>query len=253
MAKTEQASDKGTQMANRTAIVTGAGSGIGRAVAHRLADDGFRVAAVGRTESKLDETVRTYTGKGTIQVRTLDVADREAAISFVAEIAKWEPIAVLVNNAGVNTKRRTLGELSGDEWDRQMSINLTGVFNMVAAVLPVMRQQGGGLIVNVSSIAAVRPSKLAGAAYSASKAGVSALSSVVSQEELKNGIRCTAVCPGEVDTPILDERPEPISEERRAVILKPEDVAQAVAFLVSLPARAHVPELVIKPTAHLWQ
>jgi NADP-dependent 3-hydroxy acid dehydrogenase YdfG len=245
--------DKGTHMAARTAIVTGAGSGIGRAVAQRLADDGFRVAAVGRTESKLNETVRTYSGKGKIEVWTLDVADRDAAASFVAELAKWEPIAVLVNNAGVNTKRRTLDALSGKEWDRQMAINLTGVFNMVAAVLPVMRQHGGGLIVNVSSIAAVRPSKLAGAAYSASKAGVSALSSVVSQEELKNGIRCTAVCPGEVDTPILDERPEPITDERRAQILRPEDVAAAVSFLVSLPARAHVPELVIKPTAHPWQ
>jgi len=240
-------------MSTKTAVVTGAGSGIGRAVSHRLADDGYRVIAVGRTEAKLQETMKGYSGGGKIEAFALDVSDRKNVNQFVAEIAKWEPITVLVNNAGVNTKKRTLEDLSAEEWDRQVSINLTGVYNITAAVLPVMRVNGGGLIINVSSIAAVRPSKLAGAAYSASKAGVSAFSSVISQEESKHGIRCTAVCPGEVDTPILDERPEPITEERRAVILKPEDVAAAVAFLVSLPARAHVPELVIKPTAHLWQ
>jgi len=240
-------------MAGKTAIVTGAGSGIGRATAHRLAEEGYRVAAVGRTQAKLDETGKTYRGKGAIEVWTLDVADRKAALKFVAEIGTWGPVAVLMNNAGVNTKQRTLENLTAEEWDRQIAINLTGVYNMVAAVLPLMRRQGDGLIVNVSSIAAVRPSKLAGAAYSASKAGVSALSSVIAQEELKNGIRCTAVCPGEVDTPILEERPEPLTAEKKAVILKPEDVAAAVAFLVALPARAHVPELVIKPTAHLWQ
>jgi NAD(P)-dependent dehydrogenase (short-subunit alcohol dehydrogenase family) len=239
-------------MSAKTAIVTGAGSGIGRATAHRLADEGFHVIAVGRTEAKLQETLRGYSGKGKIDVFSLDVADRKSTNAFVAEIAKFEAISVLVNNAGVNTKKRTLEDLTAEEWDRQVGINLTGVYNMTAAVLPIMRKNGGGLIVNVSSIAAVRPSKLAGAAYSASKAGVSAFSSVISQEESKNGIRCTALCPGEVDTPILDERPEPITEERRAVILKPEDVAAAVAFLVSLPSRAHVPELVVKPTAHLW-
>jgi NADP-dependent 3-hydroxy acid dehydrogenase YdfG len=239
-------------MSSTSAIVTGAGTGIGRAVAHRLADDGLHVIAVGRTESKLQEMLKAYKGKGKIDVFTLDVSDRKAANAFVAEMAKFEPVSVLVNNAGVNAKQRALHELSADEWDRQMNINLTGVYNMAAAVLPFMRKSGGGLIVNVSSIAGVRPSKLAGAAYSASKAGVSALSSVISQEELKHGIRCTAVCPGEVDTPILEVRPEPVTEERRAVILKPEDVAAAVAFLVSLPPRAHVPELVIKPTAHVW-
>jgi len=239
-------------MALKTAVVTGAGSGIGRATAHRLADESFHVIAVGRTEAKLQETLRSYSGKGKIDVFSLDVADRKSTNAFVAEIAKFEAISVLVNNAGVNTKKRTLEDLTAEEWDRQVGINLTGVYNMTAAVLPTMRKNGGGLIVNISSIAAVRPSKLAGAAYSASKAGVSAFSSVISQEELKNGIRCTALCPGEVDTPILDERPEPLTEERRAVILKPEDVAAAVAFLVSLPPRAHVPELVVKPTAHLW-
>ena len=98
-----------------------------------------------------------------------------------------------------------------------------------------------------------RPSALAGAAYSASKAGLSALTSVVSQEEARHCIRCTAICPGEVDTPILAVRPEPVSAERRAAILQPEDVAAAVLFVAALPPRAHVPELVIKPTVHAWQ
>jgi NADP-dependent 3-hydroxy acid dehydrogenase YdfG len=235
----------------QTAIVTGAGSGIGQATAQRLATMGCRVVAVGRNADKL-QSVRAAVGD-VVVVRTLDVGDRDAVNALVAEIeAQFGPIAVLVNNAGVNAKRRSLAELTGDEWDRQLRINLTGAYNMIAAVLPGMRKTGG-LIVNISSIAGPRPSKLSGAAYAASKAGLDALSSVVSQEEAKHGVRSSVIRPGEVDTPILEARPEPVTPERRAVILQPDDVAAAVAFLVSLPPRAHVPEMVVKPTAHLWQ
>jgi NADP-dependent 3-hydroxy acid dehydrogenase YdfG len=238
----------------KVAVVTGGGSGIGKAVACRLADEGFDVVAVGRSLEKLDAMRADYRGKGKLSVRAADVADPAVVAELVRDVQHaFGHIEVLVNNAGVNAKLRALPQLTLEEWDRQLRINLTGSFQMILAVLPGMRERSNGLIVNISSISAMRPSSLAGAAYSAAKAGVNALSSVVSQEEGKNGVRSTVICPGEVDTPILEVRPEPISAERRAVILQPEDVAEAVAFVVKLSPRAHVPELVIKPTVHSWQ
>ena len=118
------------------------------------------------------------------------------------------------------------------------------------ALLPGMRKLRGGVILNISSIAGLRASKLAGSAYSAAKHGLMALTHVINEEEREHGIRACAICPGEVETPILDLRPEPVSSEHRARMLQPEDVAAAALFVAGLPARACVPELVIKPT---WQ
>ena len=124
---------------------------------------------------------------------------------------------------------------------------------MVRAVLPGMRAQKDGVVITVSSIAGLRASKLAGAAYSASKHGAVALTHSINEEEVANGIRACAICPGEVETPILEKRPEPVSAERRAKMLQSEDLAQATLFVASLPPRACVPVLVIKPTAQLYQ
>ena len=111
-----------------------------------------------------------------------------------------------------------------------------------------MRARGDGLIVNVSSTAGKRAHPISGAAYSAAKFGLSALGTAVGFEEKDNGVRVTTIFPGEVDTPILDFRPVPVTAEQRARILQAEDVAAAVLFVCSLPPRANVPELIIKPT-----
>jgi NADP-dependent 3-hydroxy acid dehydrogenase YdfG len=128
-----------------------------------------------------------------------------------------------------------------------MAINATGPFNCIRHILPAMRQRGDGLIVNISSISGLRASSLGGIAYCASKFALSALTTAAGLEACGEGVRLTNIYPGEVDTPILDQRPQPVSEERRAKILQPEDVAAAVMMVVQLPPRAHVPELVIKP------
>ena len=124
---------------------------------------------------------------------------------------------------------------------------------MIRAVLPGMREKKDGVIITVSSIAGLRASKLAGAAYSASKHGVVALTHSINEEEVAHGIRACAICPGEVETPILEKRPEPVSAERRAAMLQPEELAQAALFVASLPPRACVPLLIIKPTTQLYQ
>jgi NADP-dependent 3-hydroxy acid dehydrogenase YdfG len=248
---TDGSADRGPGMilAGQVAVVTGAGSGMGRAIAHGLADQGCRVVAVGRREEKLIETVDTYEGSGSIVVCKVDVGDRVQVEALYGWInGNVGPTDILVNNAGINIRDRALSKLSLDDWDKLIQINLTGVFHMIHGVLPTMRERKTGLIINISSVAGIRPSPLGGAAYTASKFGVSGLTGVVALEEARHGIRCSSICPGEVATPILDQRPEPVSAERRAAMVQPEDIAAAVVFIARLPPRAHVPELIIKPT-----
>ncbi len=232
----------------RVALVTGGGTGIGRAVVLALAAEGATVYAIGRREEVLRETAETARA-GVVIPRRCDVTDRSELAGLVDEIAtRSGRIDIVVNNAGTNTAKRRVAELSPEEWDRLLAVNATGVFNVIHAVLPIMRRQGQGLIVTISSIAGLRPSTLAGAAYSAAKHAATAFTRVVGLEEAAHGIRCCVISPGEVDTPILDQRPEPVTAEHRARILQPEDVAAAVLFVAKLPPRASVPELVIKPT-----
>jgi NADP-dependent 3-hydroxy acid dehydrogenase YdfG len=134
------------------------------------------------------------------------------------------------------------------DWDRMIATNLTGAFNLVHFVIPSMRANQNGLIVQIDSVSGKRASTLGGVGYSASKFGQAALGICIGREEGANGIRSTVIYPGEVNTPILDARPVPVAAERRAAILQPSDIAAAVRFLVELHPRASVPELVIKPT-----
>ncbi|MGL4463356.1 MAG: SDR family oxidoreductase [Planctomycetia bacterium] len=233
---------------SKWAVVTGAGTGVGRAVARELAAAGWLVAAVGRRVDKLNETAAGAPIGSVVRPLPFDVSDRTAVASVMdAFLCEVGSVGLLVNNAGVNVRRRKMAELSVADWDYLVQVNLTGAFQMMQAVLPGMRAAGGGVIVNISSVAGLRPSPLGGAAYSASKFGLNGLSGTVALEEAANGVRCSVVCPGEINTPILDDRPEPVSEERRAAMLQPADVAAAVLFLASLPPHVHVPELVIKP------
>ncbi len=145
---------------------------------------------------------------------------------------------MLVCNAGTNVKNRSLESLEPADWDRMIATNLTGSYNLVHAILPSMRQQRNGLVIQICSVSGLRASTLGGVGYSASKFGQAALGICLGREEGANGIRSSVIYPGEVETPILDARPVPVGAERRAVILQPEDVAAAVRFLVELhPAR----------------
>ena len=234
----------------QTALVTGAGSGIGRSISAALAEMGLRVALVGRDREKL-ERVRAglVRGRDSAFVAPCDISDRYAVKALVDRVlAAFEQIDVLVCNAGTNVKNRSLDALEPADWDRMIATNLTGAFNLVHYVLPAMRQRHNGLVIQICSISGIRASTLGGAGYSASKFGQSALGICLGREEGARGIRSSVIYPGEVDTPILEARPIPVGADRRAVILQPDDIAAAVRFLVELPPRAHVPELVITPT-----
>ena len=239
------------RLVGKTAVVTGGGSGIGRATALALAAEGCRVAIGGRNLEKLRAVAAEWTGDPPILAWPVDVADRDS----VGELFRWAaaelgPIDVLVNAAGVNTKLRMLADMPAETWDQVMAINATGAYNCLAAVLPEMRKRGAGTIVNISSVAGKRAWLLSGVAYVASKFAMTALGMAAALEEGPRGIRVTNIYPGEVDTPILEDRPKPLAPEHRARILRAEDVAACVTFVATLPPLAHVPELVIKP---VWQ
>jgi NAD(P)-dependent dehydrogenase (short-subunit alcohol dehydrogenase family) len=237
-----------------TALVTGAGSGMGRSIALALVGLGLRVALVGRDRGKLD-AVKAEMGEAGARARVepCDVSDRQAVGAMVARVLDdFGSIDVLVCNAGINTTKRALDVLDPAEWDRLIATNLTGAFNLAHFALPSMRERGRGHVIQICSISGLRSSPLGGAAYSASKFGQAALGICLGREERQRGIRSTVIYPGEVETPILDKRPVPVPAERRAVILQPEDVADAVRFVVQLPPRASVPELVILPSADDW-
>jgi NADP-dependent 3-hydroxy acid dehydrogenase YdfG len=238
---------------NRTAVITGGGSGIGAAVARALADAGCQVAITGRRQEALDTVTGNYNGDVPIIARTSDVADRDTVNAFFGwATEELGHIDILVNSAGINTPVRSVAKLDPANWDQLIAVNLTGAYNCIHAVLPGMREQADGVIVNISSVAGIRAVPIGGVAYNASKFGMSALGITVAEEHRDQGIRVTNIYPGEVETPILDKRPVPVSAEHRARILQPEDCADAVMMVVRLPARANVPELVIIPTSQSY-
>ena len=236
------------QLKDKVALVTGGATGIGLAVARQFSAEGATVVICGRNRERLQAAALSIGGAGGVHPWPLDVTDRARVGEVVGKaIHRFGKIDILVNNAGVNVVERTLERIEPESWDTIMAVNATGAFNVAAEVLPHMRGRGDGLIVNVTSTAGCRASDLGGAAYSASKHAMDAFTKVLSLEEGHRGIRATVVAPGEVDTPLLEVRPVAVSDEHRAQILRPEDVAAAVLFVATLPPRAHVPELIIKP------
>lgn len=239
----------------RTALVAGASGGIGRAVSIALAGAGIRTALVGRDRQKLEETRAALGAASEAAVLlTCDVTVRAEVASMVeAALAALGSIDILVCASGLNVRQRSLRSLDPADWDRVIDANLGGAFNLIHHVVPSMRAKGDGLVIQISSLAGLRASSVAGAAYSASKFAQAALGTVLGREERGRNIRSTVIYPGEVDTPFLDIRAARPgggegSAPRREGILQPADIARAVLFLVDLPPRAHVPELVIKPT-----
>lgn len=238
------------RLSGKTALITGGGTGIGEAIALEFARQGCRVGIAGRREEPLRAAAARHAEEPRISWCAADVADRGSCERLFAWAAReLGPIHILINSAGVNIVKRTMAELSTEDWDLLMAVNVTGAFHCMRLALPQMRERRDGLIVNISSIAGKRASVLGGVAYSASKFAMTALGGTVALEEARHGIRVTTVFPGEVETPILERRPVPVTAEHRARILQPEDVAAAVLMIAELPPRAHVPELIIKPTS----
>jgi NADP-dependent 3-hydroxy acid dehydrogenase YdfG len=224
----------------KVAWITGAGSGIGAGTALAYGAAGMRLVLSGRREAELQQVAEQVRARGgSARVAPLDVSDADA-VQAVADI--------LVNSAGLNVRDRNWKHLQRAGWDQVLRIDLDGTFYCCHAVLPMMRAQRDGLIVNVSSWAGRHVSAMTGPAYSAAKFGVNAMTESLNIEEGQHGIRATAVCPGEVSTPILDKRPVPVSAEDRARMVQADDCGELMLFLARLPAHVCINDLTISPT-----
>ena len=229
-------------LSGKTALVIGASSGIGLSIANLFADAGARVYAAARRREAIEEGAG---GRGVV-AHALDISEREAVWRVVEEVGEADGIDVLLVAAGINFPERRLEQLTAEGWDAMISVNLSGAFYAIRAALPFLRASRG-LVILISSVSGSWPD-MSGPAYQASKAGMTELAHAAGFEEHQNCVRFSAVLPGIVDTPILDNRPEPPPKVVRERSLKPEDVATACFFLATLPPRAYVPELTILPT-----
>jgi NADP-dependent 3-hydroxy acid dehydrogenase YdfG len=239
-----------SKLSGKIAWVTGASSGIGAATAVALADAGATVVVTGRRAERLEQVAaRIRDAGGTAHVQPGDLSK----ISAVEGIAAWLKetlgrIDILVNNAGLNIIERDWKRLTPASVDQVIAGNLASAFYCVTAVLPMMRAQKDGILIHTASIAGRFVSLVSGGTYSAVKHGVVAMSQSLNMEECVNGIRSTAVCPGEVATEILDKRPVPVSAADRARMLQAEDCADLILYIASLPPHVCLNEVIITPT-----
>lgn len=234
---------------NQTAVITGGGSGVGRAIALKLAAQDWRVVIVGRRAEALKETIQLA---GACASRTThhvcDIGNAAAVTALGKQVlAECGEIHLLVNAAGTNTPRRALEVLSMEDYHALIATNLNGAYYCVQAFLPQMRARGSGLIVNIVSDAAKQASAKAGPAYVMSKFGLVGLTQSINAEERPNGIRACAILPGDIDTPLLDKRPAPPDAVARARMLRAEDVADCALFCINLPEHVVVEEMLVRP------
>lgn len=233
----------------KVVLVVGASSGIGRETAVLFAREGAHVVASARREAALTKLKEQVAGEGFgLRIAQADASSSAQMNILVSGVLKtFGKIDVLVYAAGTNTKDRAMSRLSVDGWNSMIATNLNGAYYVTEAVLPAMRKARTGLILFVSSISAIVPD-VSGAAYQAAKRGLHGLAHAIRVEEKENGIRTCVVCPGLVDTEILDKRPVKPAPEVLAKALQAEDVAEAILFVARLPERATIPEMQIMPT-----
>jgi NADP-dependent 3-hydroxy acid dehydrogenase YdfG len=236
-------------LAGKVVVVLGASSGIGRAAALLFAAEGVKVMAAARREDRLLALRDRLQLEGhAIEIQVCDAsvaADCERLMAVTRE--KLGAIDFLIYATGANVPNRAMARLDAETWDRLISVNLNGAYYATREVLPAMREAGSGYLIYVGSISGIVPD-VSGAAYQASKRGLLALAHAIRAEEKEHGIRTCVICPGLVDTEILNYRPVKPSAEMLREALQPEDVAEAILAVAKLPPRAVVPELQILPT-----
>jgi NAD(P)-dependent dehydrogenase (short-subunit alcohol dehydrogenase family) len=231
----------------KTAIITGAGSGVGRAIAIALAREQWKLTIVGRQQAPLEETAR-IAQSANILVAPCDLRNESKVMAMVQKARdRFGFVSNLIYAAGINVPRRSWSEVSTEDFRSILDTNLTGAFFCTRALIGEMRNNSSGTIVHIVSDAAKQASAKSGVAYCASKFGQAGLVQSINAEERSNGIRACAIFPGDIDTPLLNKRQSPPPAEARAKMLKPEDIAQCVLLALNLPDRAIVEEIVIRP------
>lgn len=235
------------KLAGSLAVVTGGTEGIGRAIAFAFGAAGARIALCARTEANVRAVVRDLQAAGIDAIgTTCDVSDPASVEAFAAFVRRERGVPqVLINNAGIGRFKPIL-ELSLEDWDLTMGVNVRSLYLVTRAFLQGMRDAGRGTIVNIASLAG-RNGIEGGTAYCASKHAVLGFSKSLMLEVRKQGLRVVAICPGSVDTPFMDKRGGR-PQEKRARALAPEDVAHAVLAAVTADDRAMISEVDVRPT-----
>ncbi len=229
----------------KTAVITGAGSGVGEATAISLAQQGWRVALIGRRAETLNAVAARIPGA---LVVPCDIGDSGAVAAMGRKVlAEFGNVEVLVNAAGTNAPKRALEVLSLEDYHGMIDTNLNGAYYCVQAFLPHMRQRQSGTIVNVVSDAGKAASPKAGPAYVMSKFGLAGLTQSINAEERDRGVRACAIFPGDINTPLLDKRPNPPDQSARARMMQAEDIAECVLFVINLPPRVIVEDMIVRP------
>jgi len=222
---------------------------VGQAVALRLAQMGWKVALLGRRSAALADTLKQAgDAAGQLLVCPCDIG-KHAEVTRVAGsiLEKFGTVEVLINAAGTNVPKRSLEVLSLEDYHGMMDANLHGAYYVTQAFLPGMRAGGSGTIIHIVSEAGKQASPKAGPAYVMSKFGMAGLTQSINAEERTHGIRACAIFPGDIDTPLLEKRPAPPPREARTKMLRADDVAECVLFVIHLPSHAVVEELTIRP------
>jgi NADP-dependent 3-hydroxy acid dehydrogenase YdfG len=234
---------------NKTAVITGAGSGVGRAVALKLAGQGWRVAIVGRRAETLQETIQLGGAHASrIRHHVCDIGNATAVAGMGKRVlGELGDVELLVNAAGTNAPKRSLEVLSLTDYHAMIATNLHGAYYCVQAFLPQMRARRSGTIINIISDAGKLASPKAGPGYAMSKFGLAGLTQSLNAEERTNGIRACGIFPGDIDTPLLNQRPQPPDAAARAKMMRAEDVADCALFCINLPANVIVEEMLVRP------
>jgi NADP-dependent 3-hydroxy acid dehydrogenase YdfG len=237
-------------LSGKIAWLTGAGSGIGQAGAVELAKAGATVVISGRRAEALEDTRKLVTAAGgEVHKLPLDVADRhQVAHAAKTLLDSHGRCDILVNSAGVNVPKRYYKDLAPEDWDKVIGINLNGALYCITALLPAMRAQQGGLVINISSWLGRWVGYLGGPAYGASKHALATITHHLNIEEGIHGIRGCVIYPGEVATPLVKLRPVPPAQGDIDRMLKPEDLGRTIRFVAEMPAHACLNEIVITPT-----
>lgn len=234
----------------KVAVITGAGTGMGRSTAALLADEGAHVVLVGRRQAVLKELAEEIIANGgKAYAKAADISSKENVQDLVDWVrSSLGPVDILVNNAGSASKVLNVRWIGEEEWNEVLNVNLNAVYLLTQAVLPEMLNRRTGTIITVSSLAAVNPNLLGGAAYGAAKAAVRNFMTYLHNTFRNDGLRAITILPGETATPILDNRARPPRQEERDNMVQPEDVARAIHLVATMPQRTVVQELIIAPT-----